>query len=121
MNNEYNAILAHAIAMARQAGDVQLKLFRSNELEIATKQNDFDVVTAADKAASADCHTADFPRIYRLQKLRIFNPFAYRAVQSAVQQNGNQEQSPDQYKVSEYTSRWFLVQMIIPPAHRATD
>ncbi len=38
MNNEYNAILAHAIAMARQAGDVQLKLFRSKELEIATKQ-----------------------------------------------------------------------------------
>ena len=36
----YDAILAHATTMARQAGEVQLKLFRSRELEIATKQND---------------------------------------------------------------------------------
>ena len=49
--NDYTTILGDAIAMARQAGDVQLKLFRSRELEIATKQNDFDVVTAADKAS----------------------------------------------------------------------
>lgn len=49
--NEYTTILGDAMAMARQAGDVQLKLFRSRELEIATKQNDFDVVTAADKAS----------------------------------------------------------------------
>ncbi|MBQ9584610.1 MAG: inositol monophosphatase [Muribaculaceae bacterium] len=46
-----NAILNHAMTMAREAGEVQLKLFRSQELEIATKQNDFDVVTAADKAS----------------------------------------------------------------------
>lgn len=46
-----NAILDHAMTMARAAGEVQLKLFRSQELEIATKQNDFDVVTAADKAS----------------------------------------------------------------------
>ena len=45
----FNAILDHAIQMAKLAGDTQLKLFRSKELEIATKQNDFDVVTAADK------------------------------------------------------------------------
>ena len=64
MNNEYNAILAHAIAMARQAGDVQLKLFRSKELEIATKQNDFDVVTAADKASEkiiVNCINTHYP------------------------------------------------------------
>ena len=48
---EYDAILAVALEMARQAGMAQLKLFRSKELEIATKQNDFDVVTAADKAS----------------------------------------------------------------------
>ena len=46
-----NAILDHAMTMARAAGEVQLQLFRSQELEIATKQNDFDVVTAADKAS----------------------------------------------------------------------
>ena len=51
MNTTYKAILADAILMARRAGEVQLQFFRSNELEIATKQNDFDVVTAADKAS----------------------------------------------------------------------
>ena len=51
MNSTYKAILADAILMARRAGEVQLQFFRSNELEIATKQNDFDVVTAADKAS----------------------------------------------------------------------
>lgn len=60
----YDAILANAIDMARKAGDVQLKLFRSQELEIATKQNDFDVVTAADKASEkliVDCITKIYP------------------------------------------------------------
>ena len=51
MNSTYKAILADAILMARRAGEVQLQFFRSNEVEIATKQNDFDVVTAADKAS----------------------------------------------------------------------
>lgn len=37
--------------MAKTAGEIQLKLFRSKELNIATKQNDFDVVTTADKAS----------------------------------------------------------------------
>ncbi|MBR6489962.1 MAG: inositol monophosphatase [Muribaculaceae bacterium] len=46
-----NAILDLAKKMALEAGEIQLKLFRSQELEIATKQNDFDVVTAADKAS----------------------------------------------------------------------
>ena len=47
----YGTILEHAMAMAREAGEVQLRMFRSKQLEIATKQNDFDVVTAADKAS----------------------------------------------------------------------
>ncbi len=47
----YNSILDDAIVMARRAGDVQLQFFRSKELEITTKLNDFDVVTAADKAS----------------------------------------------------------------------
>ena len=47
----YTTVLQHAIAMAKQAGDIQLSLFRSRELNIATKQNDFDVVTTADKAS----------------------------------------------------------------------
>lgn len=49
--NNYNAILCHAVEMAKQAGEIQLRLFRSKELNIATKQNDFDVVTTADKAS----------------------------------------------------------------------
>ena len=47
----YKSILFDAINMAMQAGEIQLKLFRSKELDIATKQNDFDVVTTADKAS----------------------------------------------------------------------
>lgn len=50
MSNYYE-ILYHAINMAKMAGEIQLKLFRSKELNIATKQNDFDVVTTADKAS----------------------------------------------------------------------
>ena len=64
MNSNYNAILADAINMARQAGEVQLQFFRSKELEIATKQNDFDVVTAADKASEkiiVDCINSKYP------------------------------------------------------------
>ena len=64
MNSTYNAILADAILMARGAGEVQLQFFRSNELEIATKQNDFDVVTAADKASErllVDCINRLYP------------------------------------------------------------
>ena len=47
----FNAILDYAKTMALEAGEIQLKLFRSQELEIATKQNDFNVVTTADKAS----------------------------------------------------------------------
>ena len=47
----YNEILCHAVEIAKKAGEIQLRLFRSKELNIATKQNDFDVVTTADKAS----------------------------------------------------------------------
>lgn len=38
---------------ARQVGEIQLRYFRSDDLEIATKYNDFDVVTRADKESEA--------------------------------------------------------------------
>lgn len=40
-----------AIEMARKAGEVHLKYFRGNSLDIHTKLNNSDIVTAADKAA----------------------------------------------------------------------
>lgn len=43
--------LEAAISMARAAGDVQLEYFRSSHLDIQTKSNEYDVVTAADKAS----------------------------------------------------------------------
>lgn len=47
----YDKILVDAVAMAREAGEVQMQMFRSGHLDIVTKQNAFDVVTAADKAS----------------------------------------------------------------------
>ena len=44
-------ILQDAMAMAREAGEVQMQLYRSDYLDIVEKQNAFDVVTAADKAS----------------------------------------------------------------------
>ena len=44
-------ILLDALSMARAAGAVQLRYFRGNELDVTTKLNDADVVTAADKAS----------------------------------------------------------------------
>ena len=46
-------ILIDAIAMAQEAGAKQMELFRTGQLDITTKQNAFDVVTAADKASEA--------------------------------------------------------------------
>ena len=40
-----------AIAWAREAGEVQLKYFRSSHLNIRAKFNDSDIVTVADKAS----------------------------------------------------------------------
>lgn len=50
MKPEYLSFLQNAIAMARAAGDIQLEFFRTTHLDTHIKQNDSDVVTAADKA-----------------------------------------------------------------------
>ena len=48
---ELNQFLQASLSMARAAGDVQLEYFRSSHLDIETKSNEYDVVTAADKAS----------------------------------------------------------------------
>lgn len=48
---ELDKILRDAIEMARRAGEIQMELYRSGHLDIVTKQNAYDVVTAADKAS----------------------------------------------------------------------
>jgi len=50
MNMNNGTFLQEAISMARSAGEIQLEYFRSSHLDINTKLNDSDVVTAADKA-----------------------------------------------------------------------
>lgn len=49
--SDFNRFLEDAISMAKAAGDVQLQYFRSDRLNLHTKLNDSDVVTAADKAS----------------------------------------------------------------------
>ena len=44
-------LVDYAIAWAREAGEVQLKYFRSSHLNIRAKFNDSDIVTEADKAS----------------------------------------------------------------------
>ena len=51
MEKMYDKILTDAMTMAREAGKVQMELYRSGHLDITTKQNAYDVVTAADKAS----------------------------------------------------------------------
>lgn len=48
---DYNQYLTKAMEWAKEAGDVTLRYFRRHDLKSVTKQNDFDVVTEADKAA----------------------------------------------------------------------
>ena len=48
---DYNQYLQAAMEMARRAGDIHLEYFRTSHLDMHTKLNDSDVVTAADKAA----------------------------------------------------------------------
>lgn len=48
---DIESLLKSAMSMARAAGDIQMKYFRSTFLQIDTKQNDSDVVTVADKAS----------------------------------------------------------------------
>lgn len=51
MNMPYSSILVNAMSWAREAGAVHRRYFRTDELDIATKLNEADIVTAADKAA----------------------------------------------------------------------
>lgn len=53
MNTDYTQILLHAVSIAREAGKIQLANFRSARLQVETKGNDYDLVTAADKACEA--------------------------------------------------------------------
>ncbi|MBR3766540.1 MAG: inositol monophosphatase, partial [Muribaculaceae bacterium] len=48
---DIDTLLNHATEWAREAGLVQLEYFRSNNLNIESKFNDSDIVTAADKAS----------------------------------------------------------------------
>lgn len=48
---DYSKFLAEATKWAIEAGEVQLEYFRSSVLRSNTKQNDFDVVTEADKSS----------------------------------------------------------------------
>ena len=50
---DYNEYLEYAICMAKLAGEVHLKYFRSDNLSMQTKINDYDVVTAADKESES--------------------------------------------------------------------
>ena len=47
----WNQLLDEAIRLAKSAGDIQLGYFREGNLSIQTKQNEYDVVTVADKAS----------------------------------------------------------------------
>ena len=50
----YEQLLADCIRWAKEAGRIQLELFRSDRLDIEAKFNDSDVVTNADKASEKD-------------------------------------------------------------------
>ncbi len=50
---EFQPYIAAAFAMAEEAGDIQMRYFRTRNLQQATKLNDSDVVTVADKESEA--------------------------------------------------------------------
>ena len=47
----YDSFLLDAVAFAHEAGKIQLQYFRKGNFDITAKQNDFDIVTTADKAS----------------------------------------------------------------------
>ncbi len=49
--NDYDSILLNAIDIAHQAGQVLMRYFRGNSLDIHAKLNESDIVTVADKAS----------------------------------------------------------------------
>lgn len=52
-NGQFASFLQDALLMAKLAGDIQMKYFRSGKLVQQTKYNDSDVVTNADKESEA--------------------------------------------------------------------
>ena len=48
---DYNDYLTYAMEWAKEAGEATLRYFRNRDLKSETKQNDFDVLTEADKAS----------------------------------------------------------------------
>ncbi len=50
---EFQSYMAAAFAMAEAAGDIQMRYFRTHNLQQSTKLNDSDVVTIADKQSEA--------------------------------------------------------------------
>lgn len=48
---DYNDYLTYAMEWAKKAGEATLRYFRNRDLKSETKQNDFDVLTEADKAS----------------------------------------------------------------------
>ncbi len=53
ISGEYRPLLAAALTMAGQAGNIHIRYFRSDNIAQTTKLNDSDVVTVADKEAEA--------------------------------------------------------------------
>lgn len=49
MKEFINNAMLHACEWAREAGDIQMRHFRSGNLDVKVKYNDYDVVTVADK------------------------------------------------------------------------
>lgn len=50
---EFQSYMAAAFAMAEEAGEIQMRYFRTHNLQQSTKLNDSDVVTIADKESEA--------------------------------------------------------------------
>lgn len=79
-----DTILLNAISWARQAGAIQLDLFRSGNLKIENKINDSDIVTQADKLS---------------EKLIINNIHTYYPTHSILsEESGEETQKDSEYK-----------------------
>lgn len=58
----YDSFLLDAVALAHEAGKIQLQYFRKGNISITAKQNDFDIVTTADKVSEAAIKTGILAR-----------------------------------------------------------
>ncbi len=52
-HTDIDSLLLNALSWAREAGAIHMRYFRSDNLDIKSKFNDSDIVTAADKAAES--------------------------------------------------------------------